>query len=414
MVLPASENENGQAYAATIGGIDWPGTATASAVFPDCADPPTSSQTAPREPNLQFGSRSEPAAEPQRAPTSEGKAETLQRPPATLESPGRANLCPRPLPSRNDAYAVNGRACRAFSQPPEESPRPSVASSGAYLRTPLRLPGLLPALGPRQETFALDGQSTYQAVACAIGNHAAEKDRLIKPLKFNKFFPQQESEVKAWDPADEYQRIGAAARAVSGFVGDMATDGFQVPAGVWWYAWWRVMGFVGNRITALMLASRGDYENGVLWLRKEHQKHKRHQKFKLKDISRTAVEDLLHAHDDPRLFPWPYDPVKPGKKPNWKTLFKHFRQKLLDPCGITLPKGVATRQCRRSALTAIDDNGGNAQNAAGHRSRSTTEAHYIDRSHTPVINDALLIPETDTGVQLELFQTFQTKRKSKR
>jgi integrase len=231
----------------------------------------------------------------------------------------------------------------------------------------------------------------------AIANHAAA-DRLVQPVVFRKFFAEKDPDPSIWTP-DQYQKIGEAARAVTGFVG-------KVPAGIWWYAWWRTISRTGCRLSAMMLASRGHYQNKVLWLCRDNQKQRRDQKFQLPDPSCAAIEDLLAAHNEERLFPWPYDHVNSGQKTNWKTLFHHFQRLLLDPCGITLPAGVKTRMCRRTAATVVNESGGSGQRLCGHKSGSTTDKHYIPHDRVPVITDPLLIPEDVPAPtkQLDLFQ----------
>jgi integrase len=52
----------------------------------------------------------------------------------------------------------------------------------------------------------------------------------------------------------------------------------------------------------------------------------------------------------------------------------------------------------------VQESGGSGQRLCGHKSASTTRAHYIPHDRVPVTKDALLIPEADAGVQLKLFQ----------
>ena len=80
-----------------------------------------------------------------------------------------------------------------------------------------------------------------------------------------------------------------------------------MPAGVWWLAWYLTMSRAGNRLTALMKAQRGDYQHGVIWLRADNQKQDEDQRLALPDYCHGAIEDLLAAHDEPLLFPWPFD-----------------------------------------------------------------------------------------------------------
>jgi integrase len=236
----------------------------------------------------------------------------------------------------------------------------------------------------------------------AIGNHAA-KQRLVRPIQFSNFFPQSEPDATAWTPA-EIGRILDAARQVPGFVGRQAKHGYQIPAAVWWFAWVRAIAWAGCRMNALMLSERDAFQNGVLWLKRRNQKQKRDQRIELPPKSCAAIEDLLAIHDQAKIFPWPYDRPKPGKRSCWKAFFAHFDKHLLKPCGLKLPRGVKTRMFRRTAATLVDDAGGNAQELCDHRSRKTTETHYIPHDRVRVTRQARLIPEPDAAVQLQLFQ----------
>jgi integrase len=239
----------------------------------------------------------------------------------------------------------------------------------------------------------------------SIGNHAA-KMRLTRKIEFGKanLFPEKELDPAVWG-ADDLLKILRAAQAVNGFVGKQSRDGYQIPAGVWWFAWVRSIAWAGCRLNAMMLSERGDFQNGVLFLKHDNQKQKRDQKIQLPPRSRTAIEDLLAAHDQPQIFPWPYDKPKPGDESCWKTFFNHFQKHLLDPCGLTLPSGVKTRMFRRTAATTVDEMGGNAQELCDHKNRSTTENNYMPRSRrVRVTKQALLIPEPDVAIQRTLFE----------
>jgi len=236
----------------------------------------------------------------------------------------------------------------------------------------------------------------------AIVNRAAEEGLLRRRTEFNAWLPEETPEPKALDRT-EYWRIGQAAQAVSGFVG-------TVPGCIWWFAWYQVMSRAGNRLTALMLAPRGDYEHGVLRLRAENQKQHEEQRIQLPDYVAAAVEELLAAHDEPRLFAWPYDAVKPGQEPGWQTLLRHFKKKILKPAGIELRKGVVTKVFRQTAATVVESLGGSGTKLCGHSGRAVTKKHYLDpRQSTPITREALLIPEDQPpaapqGPQLSLFQ----------
>lgn len=234
----------------------------------------------------------------------------------------------------------------------------------------------------------------------AVIGHAAG-DRLVKRVTFKKLFNVAKPSPTIWTQ-DQFRAIEEQCQKLSGWV-------CGIPARLWWFAWWRAISRAGCRLSAMMLAKRGDFQNGVLWLRSENQKQGEDQRIALPRRSVVAIEDLLSAHNDPRLFPWDHDPgnYEPDRKykTNWKTLFAHFRRLLLEPCGIKLPKGVKTRMCRRTAATLANEAGGSGQRLCGHKSETTTKTHYIPRNRVPVIRDALLIPETDTLDQLSLFET---------
>jgi integrase len=234
----------------------------------------------------------------------------------------------------------------------------------------------------------------------AVCNHAAEA-RLVKRIRFNRFLPEKEPQPF---PLDDRQRAAIERRCR-----ELDGDVCGVSAAVWWFAWWRTIGYAGCRVSAMMLARRGDVQNGVLWLRKENQKQGKHQKIALPRLSTAAVQLLLESHDRPMLFPWPFDQAsytaaERGEKTNWNVLYKHFRKKLLTPCGIVLPKGILTRIGRRTAATLANDNGGSGQHLCGHSSPKTTR-HYVPDDHVPITRDALCIPEpAEPAIQLALFQ----------
>ena len=90
----------------------------------------------------------------------------------------------------------------------------------------------------------------------SIGNHAAEM-RLVRKIEFTKLnmFVEKELDPIVWEPF-ELAKILEAAKAVPGFVGDQAQYGYQIPAGIWWFAWVRAIAWAGCRMNALMLAER--------------------------------------------------------------------------------------------------------------------------------------------------------------
>ena len=244
----------------------------------------------------------------------------------------------------------------------------------------------------------------------AVANYAF-KERLVRnPIRFAAFLPQETPPPKALS-LEESWRIGQAARAATGFVGDKTRDGYAVPAGTWWYAWYITMSRVGNRLTAMMLAERGDYQAGVLWLKAGNQKQARDQRLKLPDYCWPAMQDLLDAHDCPRLFPWPHDKQKPGGRANWSTLYDHFRRRILKPAGIELRQGVLTRVFRQTVATRIRTAGGDATKQLGHSGPKVTEA-YWDPREIPVTDEARFIPEDrppePPGKQTFLFEKEAT------
>ena len=236
----------------------------------------------------------------------------------------------------------------------------------------------------------------------AIAGYAAV-DSLVRPPRFKKFLPTPKPRPYAWTP-EQYGEIGKASRSVNGCVG-------KVAANIWWPAWWYTLSRAGCRLAVMMLAARHDYdatagEGGVIWLRAEHQKQDRDQRIALPPYVKPFLQDLLDAHDEPLLFPWPYDQPKDGERSCWKTLFKHFQQKLLDPCGIKLPKGVKTRMCRRTVATVVNELGGNATKVCGHSNPAITHKHYEDPSRIAVTMDTLLMPADKPATkQTTLFQT---------
>lgn len=237
----------------------------------------------------------------------------------------------------------------------------------------------------------------------AIWNHAArwqwtdagKRWRTIKPPPPMPFFPEAELEVNAWTP-EELSLIEARARKLTGEVGGL-------PADVFWAAWALVIQKIGCRITAMMMARRDDYDRDAraILLRRENQKQKRDQRIALPPSACAAVERLLAAYDGERIFGcWPFDPPnKTTGRRHWRVLTQHFERLLVEPAGLTLQKGVKTRQFRRTAATIVDEQGGNAQELLGHASGKTTE-RYKDRKRRPICRQSLLIPDADRQQRL--------------
>ena len=129
----------------------------------------------------------------------------------------------------------------------------------------------------------------------------AYKERLVKnPIRFSAFLPHIPPPPKAL-ALEESWRIGQTARAATGFVGEEKRDGYAIPAGVWWYAWYLTMSRVGNRLTAMMLAERGDYRHGVLWLKADNQKQARDQRLELRTMLLAGHPGPWSALPDPAL-----------------------------------------------------------------------------------------------------------------
>jgi integrase len=239
----------------------------------------------------------------------------------------------------------------------------------------------------------------------AIWNHAAKRRYLdsgrpwrpVKPPPPIEFFPEEDPEINAWTP-EQLDALDRQALAQVGTVGG-------VDAAVFWVAFERVFRSMGSRVTATMLVRREDYDctSRAIWLRKENQKQKRDQRIALPPGTAAAVERLLAAHSCETIFGcWPFDPPlrKTGRR-KWKVLTKHFEQRLVKPAGLTLQKGVKTRQFRRTAATIVEENGGNAQELLGHRDRKTTD-RYKDPKRRPICRQSLLIPDSPPP-QLTLF-----------
>jgi len=247
----------------------------------------------------------------------------------------------------------------------------------------------------------------------AIYSYAARK-RLIRLPPPIDFLEEVETDATAWTP-DELARIEARARALPGTLplcklkamGPMGAIGpispitpipvTPIPAAVFWTAWALVAQRLGCRITAMMLCRRDDYdgEARTLLLRRENQKQRKAQRIALPPRAAEAVERLLAAHHGPLIFGcWPFDPPLPGGRRKWKVLAQHFEKLLVIPAGLTLAKGVKTRQFRRSAATIVEENGGNAQELLGHSSRKTTERYLSrDPKRRRICRQSLCIPD---------------------
>ena len=236
----------------------------------------------------------------------------------------------------------------------------------------------------------------------AILGHAGKKKWATPPAL--ELLVEEEHEVDAWDEVT-LRRIRERAAGLSGSICLPTGAGrilpLEIPAGTWWAAWAGALCSTGARITATMLARREDFTEDALLLRAENQKQRKNQRFALPKGVSAAMRKLLKAHREPLIFPWPFDPPDSNGLRKWRSLRRHFRQLLLAPLGIKLPKGVATKQFRRTAATIIDEKGGNATAQLGHSGEAVTR-RYKDRKRMPVIRDGLLI-DSDPQPQGFLF-----------
>jgi len=240
-------------------------------------------------------------------------------------------------------------------------------------------------VGPR---FSPATANKYLRQLRSIYNYAVTK-KLLRPLAPIDFLKEKARDVEPLTPEQLAALEGLAGR-LPGKVGSVA-------ASVFWTAWLLVFEKFGSRVTATMLARRSDYdrETRSVLLRAETQKQSQDQRIALPPRAAAAVERLLASHDHELIFGcWPYDPPPKEGRRKWKILANHFRRRLAEPAGITLPKYVVIHLFRHTAATLCEDAGGNPQELLGHASAATTKI-YTRKSRKRICRQSLCIPDAD-------------------
>jgi integrase len=234
----------------------------------------------------------------------------------------------------------------------------------------------------------------------SIYNYAAKK-KLLHSLSSIDFLDETPREVEPLTP-DQLAALENQAGMQTGMIG-------RVASAVFWTAWLLVFEKLGSRVTATMLCRRSDYDFATrsILFRAETQKQGKDQRIALPPRAAAAVERLLAAHDHERIFGcWPHDPPLKSGRRKWRTLARHFRERIAKPAGVTLPKWVVIHVFRHTAATMCEDNGGNAQELLGHSSPKTTKI-YTRKSRRRICKQSLCIPDADP--QRLLFQTDRSK-----
>jgi integrase len=212
---------------------------------------------------------------------------------------------------------------------------------------------------------------------------------LCRPLNTWERFDQSEPEAEPFE-ADQVAAMLARARQLAG-------DTAGVPSRIWWEAWLSLLLVAGCRITATMSAPRDAYrpahgdEPATLFLDRQTQKQRQHQRLAIPTEAAEPVEQLLASHDLGILFPWDRDPARPGQERKWKALGRRFRRLICEPCGIELPRGKIMRLFRQTAGTAVEHAGGNPTALLGHSSPSIYKKHYQGKKTMPACREAMKV-----------------------
>jgi integrase len=195
------------------------------------------------------------------------------------------------------------------------------------------------------------------------GQGKIERGPTVKPLKV------QERPPKAWR-RDELERLVRAADAQKGSICGM-------PASIWWLTLLTIALDTGARITE-MLSMRWewiDWHEGTVSVdasvRKGGQKF---MAYRLRAISINWLQE--HRQTSGLILPWDMDPSR---------LYQLYKKILLS-AGLPATRETSFHCLRKTFLTEIDANGGDATKAAGHSSRATTIKHYIDPTRSTTVH----------------------------
>jgi len=123
----------------------------------------------------------------------------------------------------------------------------------------------------------------------------------------------------------------------------------------------------GERVGAVVALRWSDIDGDMVTFRAETRKGGR--KSNVRRLSDGCLRELARLpRCGERVFPWPVG----------GTLVQTRTARLFRAAGIVRPKGRSTHLLRSTHATLIRQLGGNATDALGHASESTTRKHYLD------------------------------------
>lgn len=235
---------------------------------------------------------------------------------------------------------------------------------------------------------APDTANKLRGAAVALLNFAIDVQELpLRRLKVKKF-PVPKRKPRCWLP-DEVLRILAAARRVSGSIGD-------VPAGAWWFALELFILNTGTRISAAMNTPTSglDLDGGWLTIPAEVQKHDSDETFDLLPITIAALKAIGPGRNKRIFDDWPFD----RKQRQWPTL-NRWQKRIIVQAGLRPTAAEVTKKdlfhkLRRSFATFVAAKAGRqvAKLFLGHSHESVT-ALYVDERMTnerPRLSDLLV------------------------
>lgn len=163
---------------------------------------------------------------------------------------------------------------------------------------------------------------------------------------------------------EELRRLFAKAAQARGMVG-------PVPASEWFPAVISLAFETGERIGALLLTKRADYQRPSLTVSAESRKGRRRGRvYRLSEATCDRL-DALAAGGGEYLLPWPFCHTY-----LWSRL-----KKILSDAGLA-GKRIGFHQVRRSAISHLAAAGGDPVEFAGHASAAMTKRWYLDPRYT--------------------------------
>lgn len=231
-----------------------------------------------------------------------------------------------------------------------------------------------------------------RAQLCCLWNYAA-KNRIVDKYPDVPVIPEPDRVPMAWMP-DEVNAILRAARNEDLPVG-------QVDGKLWWTAILLVILDTGERIGAVKSLKRTSFHGRHILATAEMRKGKtRDRLYKLSDETIDAVQQLLAAHNEDDMFPFPYAQES--------YLYKRY-QRLLSRAKLPIARANNFHRLRKTVASAVASAGGDATAALDHASPKTTKS-YLDPRIVGSVDVSSILREYLADPELRKKQALPDKR----